>query len=352
MRPTITRICWWIACAAGCWLSAVMFTGHAEQPVLRWKQEVLRLYDATDRPVSVRWAVRKWNEAGVGIRLQLVTERDEADVVIRKARRIYRWLSSCRHENTVGCATIGRTRWWPWERPGDVVILARKPGEQDRGEYARVVAHELGHLLGLYHNDHPCSLMNSRRERCRGVGQIVKAVGCRLPARWDWLCELERRERVVCGPLFIDVQRASEIYGGRPNPRYSPWCVIRRPMRWLAWCLLPGYLPPGRKRPAYVKAGRCTEHAPHEQVAAWLAVYEDLRRQLLQHDRLWVAAAHTPAAEVLARQLRRGLVRMLKRLKRHRPALVDRLQQLDDGAAAGMGQPGQRRADTGQQRPQ
>ena len=76
---------------------------------------------------------------------------------------------------------------------------------------ALVVAHELGHVLGLDHEDRVCATMNS---------YLVNGSPERCPAApaGSWICRLLRRDD-VCG--------AVRLYGGTVRPIRGPQFCAR-----------------------------------------------------------------------------------------------------------------------------
>jgi hypothetical protein len=74
------------------------------------------------------------------------------------------------------------------------------------------LAHELGHVLGLVHEDRGCAAMNSRGSE-RGPAK------CRPVERWEWRCRLLEHD---------DVAGAVALYGGRPRVRPASACPIYR----------------------------------------------------------------------------------------------------------------------------
>ena len=79
----------------------------------------------------------------------------------------------------------------------------------DRYEMALIVAHELGHVLGLDHEDGVCATMN------RAVGNDATS-HCPIPPAGMWTCRLLQPD---------DVRGAVSLYGGTVRPwRGSSFC--------------------------------------------------------------------------------------------------------------------------------
>lgn len=152
---------------------------------------------------SDRWAlgraVRAWNRSGVAVRFRPAYAREPAGVSIGNALTLSRSL---------GTAQLGyvpfHLSFVQLQRPSE-----RRPSD-DRFLMAAVIAHELGHVLGLRHGA-PCTVM------APDLGSWVGATN---------ECEPEPEGRWRCGLLApADVARAVALYGG--SVRAAParrWC--------------------------------------------------------------------------------------------------------------------------------
>jgi hypothetical protein len=138
------------------------------------------------------WAVDSaayaWNTSGARVQFVKASRRD-AKVLVG-----IRWFK------VAGDASVQRTRGR---------FLSAKVGiqsGQDRYTMALVVAHELGHVLGLDHEDRVCATMNSylldnHPEHCSAAPEGM------------WVCRLLRSD---------DVRGAVNLYGGTPRPIRGP----------------------------------------------------------------------------------------------------------------------------------
>jgi hypothetical protein len=77
---------------------------------------------------------------------------------------------------------------------------------QDRYTMALVLTHELGHVLGLDHEDGVCATMNSRLA-------VNHSEHCPAPPQGMWVCRLLRAD---------DVRGAVSLYGGTVRPIRGP----------------------------------------------------------------------------------------------------------------------------------
>lgn len=160
----------------------------------RWPTRTVTYY--TETPAyswSVDTAAYAWNTSGA--RIQFVkSTRSAAKVVI--GARWYKQPAGEAHVQRIGTTFIGAT-------------IGIQPGH-DRYETALIMAHELGHVLGLDHESQQCATMNPT------VGGDHTTL-CPAPPPGLWTCRLLQPD---------DVRGAVALYGGTVRPwRGSPFCA-------------------------------------------------------------------------------------------------------------------------------
>ena len=147
---------------------------------------------------GVKAAAKAWNRSGVRLRLK-AAPRSRADVVIRINRRLA----------TQGVAYFqprgGRVHGGLIEVRHDLRTLGSTPG-QKQALITFVMAHEMGHLMGLNHEDRRCATMNS-----------TGWAACSAPKEpWRYRCRTLERD---------DVRGAVALYGGRVRPIGQAFCA-------------------------------------------------------------------------------------------------------------------------------
>jgi hypothetical protein len=167
-----------------------------------WPGGTIRYYNAAaDQAWPVARAVYVWNHSGARVRF-VPSPLAAAQLVIKHYP----------HNRCVGHAeaTVGyganATMWLPRIDESSSVC----------NSYSSVhaVAHELGHVLGLGHEERACALMNGR-------GTWSGAEHCRDEADWTWRCGLLEPD---------DINGAVALYGGRPSTTSRGSCSAYAPI--------------------------------------------------------------------------------------------------------------------------
>lgn len=161
----------------------------------KWRQRTITYHaNAPQYADAIKAAAAAWNASGVRVRFKATSSRRRADVRI---------VTGPRRSGPSGDAHLG------YYSRSRVRLNAFDPGTRDPTwlAYAMqvVVAHELGHVLGLRHVTRPCSVMNyGRDEKCP-----------KPPAAWQLRCRLLEPD---------DVRGAIRRYGGRARPYAQEFC--------------------------------------------------------------------------------------------------------------------------------
>ena len=148
---------------------------------------------------AIAAATAAWNASGVRVRFRPVKRGRRPDVRIVVGKQA---------SGPSGDAHLG------YYRRSRVRLNAFYPAGKDPAFIAQsmriVVAHELGHVLGLKHTFRPCSIMNyGRDEKCP-----------KPPAPWQQRCRLLEPD---------DVRGALKRYGGRAKAYAPEFCDFAGP---------------------------------------------------------------------------------------------------------------------------
>ncbi len=159
----------------------------------RWPGSPAHITYYETTPASYRWSIAQaaaaWNTSGVRVRLVRVTSRSHAQVVISRSGDV---------PQGGGYATIGYAQ---------NAYIHLNMGAVDKWSFTGVVAHEMGHILGLNHAVHVCAVMNA-----------VVYVSCNPlwpPNAWQWRCRVLQKD---------DLAGATHLYGGTPKLRHHMFC--------------------------------------------------------------------------------------------------------------------------------
>jgi hypothetical protein len=179
----------------------------AEAAPRKWPHGRITYVDRSKDPEAVKLAVQAWNSSGLRIRFVKVRTARKARLVIQNTRRVPSGCGS-------GYGTLG------YPGPGRKAHVSILHGTDADGQgcawpgQTLVVAHELGHVLGLDHDMSGCSLMNT--SHTNGVapslclGDDVEAA---KPGRWR--CRVLEK---------VDLKKVKRLYGGKPRVREPEWC--------------------------------------------------------------------------------------------------------------------------------
>lgn len=176
---------------------------------LSWKKAEVSVYNKSDWKLATMQAIQKWNEANIGVKFVLSNTPTHADLIIETDEKKVTQSETCML--CMGRATLGRNvgkQAYIWLLP-DI----EHNDKQMRPEDTAVVAHEMGHILGLEHRQDTCSLMNPQLKDQR-------------------TCPLNEEEKLSCGPLPIDLFEIEKKYNKPWSKHYSPLCPKPKSKIW------------------------------------------------------------------------------------------------------------------------
>jgi hypothetical protein len=153
---------------------------------------------APDQAWAVKQAVSAWNGSGAHIRFVAVPRRSAQLVIHEQSNEV-----NCSHPH----ASVG------YVRDAHVFIFPAHGVSPVCNRYWAAIAltHELGHVLGLLHEDHYCAAMNS-------TGNIHGGPRCSPRDPWSWRCRLLELD---------DIAGIAKVYGGKPRlPKGPATCPL------------------------------------------------------------------------------------------------------------------------------
>jgi predicted Zn-dependent protease len=166
-----------------------------------WPDGVVHVYDDSGMTDTIITAAHRWTVSGAKVDIEVVRDKQDADVIVRKDDR--RLLALCGRDCLGYSTSIGHPKSGHSE-----VLLRSNLGGHPRPLSVWVAAHELGHVLGLRHRAGPeCSLMSAHAfdTRCPPSLGATSATPAQL----------------ACVPAPADVEAAARLYGGAPGRESS-----------------------------------------------------------------------------------------------------------------------------------
>lgn len=192
-------------------LALLVSAAPAAAQQYRWPGETVPYFNAAKRySGEVATAVKAWNGSGVELRWVKASRSTatQRGVVFDVSNRV---VAANGGAGALGVAEVRVTGRRATVGIHLVSSLLRQPVPGPQRQTIQVIAHEMGHAIGLGHYDRGCATMNTQ----------VNGHCALPPERWQYPCQILRKG---------DVRRAIKLHGGKARGKPGPvFCARRRP---------------------------------------------------------------------------------------------------------------------------
>ena len=167
---------------------------------------------------DLRSVAAAWNDIGLGTRIR-IAEPDPARSTV--GIQLGHVAATC-GPDAAGCVVTRGAR--------KLLVLGRRRDATGAGAGpATLVAHELGHLLGLGHRSSGCTVMRTQPSS-RGCDQLrftrtVPSARCPSRTLRSWRCRTREQHLELCGPTAEDAPLAIRRAGLSPRATVPRLCV-------------------------------------------------------------------------------------------------------------------------------